>query len=246
MTSSVAALCAFNLDPRNTARIRASARGATTASAASPPVVYGPDDWNDGPASETCLPYMYGKTQSERRAWELAAASDGRWQLVTVLPSLVFGPTVCACASSESVAAVRGLMRNGGYGVPAVGRMGVPVVDVRDVAAVHCLAMVTSGASGRYIAHAHETTMYDCTQAVAARFRNYWPARLLLPFWMMWLLAPLAGLDRDMVWAMWGAPPRFDTRRTCADLSLSRWVPLEDSLEDMIRDMAGKGMVRLR
>ncbi|GLC50494.1 hypothetical protein PLESTB_000385700 [Pleodorina starrii] len=246
MTSSVAALCAFNLDPRNTARAGASARGATTASVASPPLVYGPDDWNDGPASETSLPYLYGKTQSERRAWELAAAAQGRWQLVTVLPSLVFGPTVCACASSESVAAVRGLMRKGGRGVPAVGRMGLPAVDVRDVAAVHCLAMVTSGASGRYIAHAHDSTAFDCTHAVAARFPKFRPARRLLPFWLVWLAAPRVGLNRDLVRAMWGAPPRFDTRRTCADLGLSRWVPLEDSLEDMIRDMAGKGMVRLR
>ncbi|KXZ56329.1 hypothetical protein GPECTOR_1g290 [Gonium pectorale] len=205
--------------------------------------VYGETDWNDS-ASDTYMPYSYGKMLSERRAWELEA-QQGRWRLVTVLPSIVFGPTVGECGGSESVQAVKDKVWPGRM-YPAAPNLGTPVVDVRDVAAVHCLAMVLPHARGRYIAHAHSTSLYDATHVIASRFPGFRASLFLTPYWLVWLIGPLLGLHRDMVTALWGPPPQFDTTRTTAELGLKGWLPLSDTFADMVNDMAGKGMIRMR
>ncbi|KXZ56267.1 hypothetical protein GPECTOR_1g233 [Gonium pectorale] len=201
MTSSISAICTS---------VRDRPRGH----------VYGEADWNDS-ASETYMPYAYGKMLSERRAWELEA-QQGRWRLVTVLPSIVFGPTVGECGGSESVQAVKDAVWPGRM-YPAAPNLGMPVVDVRDVAAVHCLAMVLPHARG-----------------------SFRPSKRLAPYWVLWLVGPLIGLHRDVISAMRGRSAQFDTSRTAADLGLKEWLPLADTLEDMVTDMADKGMIKMR
>ncbi len=62
---------------------------------------------------------------------------------------MVFGPTVELCASSESVEFMQDL--RAGLQFPFAGEVGFGFVDVRDVAAAHCLAMVTPHAKGRWV-----------------------------------------------------------------------------------------------
>ncbi|KXZ56330.1 hypothetical protein GPECTOR_1g291 [Gonium pectorale] len=205
--------------------------------------LFSESDWNTG-ASEAYKPYSYGKMLSERRAWELEA-QQSRWRLVTVLPSIVFGPMVGNCGSSETVQIVRDKIWPGRM-YPAAPNLGAPVVDVRDVAAVHCLAMVLPHARGRYIAHAHTTSLYDITHALASRISSFRPSKILAPYWLLWLIGPLLGLHRDVISAMWGRSAQFDTSRTVADLGLKEWLPLADTLEDMVTDMADKGMIKMR
>ncbi|KAG2493312.1 hypothetical protein HYH03_008447 [Edaphochlamys debaryana] len=202
------------------------------------------NDWNHT-ASETNVPYAYGKRLSEQRAWELAKAQS-RWTLVTVLPSVVFGPTAGVCPNSESVQAITELLWPG-LMWPAAGAMGVPVVDARDVAVIHTLAAFTPKAHGRYIAHAEGTSMRAVTYMVARRFpANVWPSHLTAPYWLVWAVAPLLKLRRDVVRAMWGPPPQYDTSRTESDLAPPPWLPLEATMIDMILDCADKGMIKLK
>lgn len=72
-----------------------------------------------------------------------------RWDLVTINPAQVFGPPLSSRADGESVQLMKGLVN----GLMWVGcpKMGMGVVDVRDVAAAHCLAMADANASGRYL-----------------------------------------------------------------------------------------------
>ncbi|PNH01520.1 NADPH-dependent aldehyde reductase ARI1 [Tetrabaena socialis] len=106
---------------------------------------YDESDWN-GLASESVLPYCYSKTAAERKAWELAGKQD-RWTLVTLCPSLVLGPPLSGRTDSESVALIRRMV--GGEMYPAAPYGGISTVDVRDVAAAHCLAMLHPAAKGR-------------------------------------------------------------------------------------------------
>ncbi|KXZ48836.1 hypothetical protein GPECTOR_25g421 [Gonium pectorale] len=199
--------------------------------------------WN-GTASESWLPYSYSKTLAERRAWELSR-QQFRWSLVTVLPGFVLGPFLGCSHSGESVGLLRRLV-HGWIFWPAAPNMGFAHVDIRDVAAAHCLAMVTPKASGRYLAVSGGTRIRRMTAALASLYPGgrIRPAFLVAPCWLVWLLAPLFGMGRDTVSSSWGPAPAFATRRAAEELGMRSWLPLEASLYDMVEDMAGKGMVR--
>ncbi|GAB1820068.1 SDR family oxidoreductase [Herbidospora sp. RD11066] len=99
------------------------------------------DDWSDldGPGIDA---YGKSKTLAERVAWDFMATEGGSMELVTLLPVAVMGPML----GSEVSGANRILQRlRDGLPVP---NMWIPIVDVRDVATAHVLAMTTADAAG--------------------------------------------------------------------------------------------------
>ena len=102
--------------------------------------------------------YAQSKTLAERAAWELIEASDGRTTLATVNPALVLGPALSP-DYSESLQVVERLLNGRLPGLP---RLGFNVVDVRDVADLHILAMTAPEAAGqRFIAAGQWAWMTD-------------------------------------------------------------------------------------
>ncbi|MEW1864984.1 aldehyde reductase [Streptomyces sp. NPDC088194] len=112
------------------------------------------ETWTDveGPGVSA---YVKSKTLAERAAWEFAAREGRGTELVVVNPVGVFGP-VLGPDYSASIALVRRLLDGGMPGVP---RMYFAVVDVRDVADLHLLAMTSPAAAGeRFVAAAGDVT----------------------------------------------------------------------------------------
>jgi nucleoside-diphosphate-sugar epimerase len=107
--------------------------------------VFTEDDWSD---LEADMPaYSRGKTLAERDAWAFvqALAADRRMELATVNPVYVLGPSLGA-GRNASNELVRKLVDRE---VPGVPRLMLPLVDVRDVAALHLLAMTRTEAAGQ-------------------------------------------------------------------------------------------------
>jgi len=105
-------------------------------------------DWTDvnGPGVTA---YAKSKTLAERAAWEFMEREGGGMELATVNPVMVFGPALTPDLAT-SMALVRWLLEGK---IPAVPRMEMGVVDVRDVAALHLLAMTAPEAKGeRFLA----------------------------------------------------------------------------------------------
>ncbi len=102
------------------------------------------EDWTDETNRRDTSPYDRAKTIAERAAWAWLAAEGGRLELVTVNPGLVLGP-VLGSDFSASIEAVRKLLDGS---IPALPRFGFNVVDVRDIARLHVLAMTTPEAAG--------------------------------------------------------------------------------------------------
>lgn len=97
--------------------------------------------------------YVKSKTIAERAAWDFVAKEGGALELSVVNPVLILGPALAA-DTSTSIILVKRLMKGEMPGCP---RMKFGIVDVRDVADLHLLAMTNPAAKGeRFLAIAED------------------------------------------------------------------------------------------
>ena len=102
-------------------------------------------DWTDETNRDDTSAYERSKTIAERAAWAWHRAEGGTLELVTVNPALVLGP-VLGTDFSASIEAIKKLLDGS---IPALPRFSFSVVDVRDIAQLHLLAMTTPSAAGQ-------------------------------------------------------------------------------------------------
>ncbi len=101
-------------------------------------------DWTDETNRRDTSPYDRAKTIAERAAWAWLAEEGRGLELVTINPSLVLGP-VLGSDFSASIETIKKLLDGS---IPALPRFGFNVVDVRDIARLHVLAMTAPEAAG--------------------------------------------------------------------------------------------------
>jgi nucleoside-diphosphate-sugar epimerase len=101
------------------------------------------EDWTvlDGPGVDA---YGKSKTLAERAAWDFMASEGGSMELATVLPVAVMGPAMGDDVTGSNH--IIQVMLDGG--MPGFPHLSIPIVDVRDVAAAHLLAMTRPDAAG--------------------------------------------------------------------------------------------------
>ncbi|THG29361.1 SDR family oxidoreductase [Naasia lichenicola] len=101
-------------------------------------------DWTvlDGPGVDA---YGKSKTLSERAAWTYVEGEGSDMELVSLLPVAVMGPVMGDDVSGSNH--IVQTMLNGG--MPVFPDIYIPVVDVRDVARAHLLAMTVPEAAGQ-------------------------------------------------------------------------------------------------
>jgi nucleoside-diphosphate-sugar epimerase len=100
----------------------------------------------DGPGAGA---YAKSKTLAERAAWDFMAREGGALELSVVNPDAIFGPLITPQIST-SVLLVKQVLEGG---MPALPRLWLGAVDVRDVADLHLRAMTAPEAKGeRFIA----------------------------------------------------------------------------------------------
>lgn len=140
-----------------------SSVAAVRGSVDSAPVPLTEADWSD-PDDLKLTPYARSKTIAELAAWDLVRERGEEGKLAVVNPGAILGP-VLGGESSSSLALVERLLK----GMPGTPRIGFSVVDVRDVADLHILAMTAPEAGGeRYLA----VTRFQWMADVAAVLRE--------------------------------------------------------------------------
>ncbi|MGC4114115.1 MAG: aldehyde reductase [Myxococcales bacterium] len=155
----------------------------------SPEPKQGPYLETDWSRTDSTVPlYQRSKTLSERAAWEFIAREGGALELSAVNPVAVLGPAL-GPDTSHSLGIVRQLLT----GMPGCPKIYSPYVDVRDVAALHLLAMEHPAAKGeRFIAAAPGThSMADVGRVLRRRLGpagSHVPTREL-PNWLVRLVA---------------------------------------------------------
>lgn len=110
--------------------------------------------------------YQKSKTLAERAAWEFieSLAAEARPEFAVINPGFVLGPPIGGHAGA-SLEVVRRLMARE---VPGVPNMGFSLVDVRDVAAAHVIALTHPAAPGhRHICVSERMTFHEIATYLA-------------------------------------------------------------------------------
>lgn len=222
LTSSVVAIFGDACD------IRKTAKG-----------VFDESYWNTT-SSTSHQPYNYSKVLAEREAWGICKSQD-RWDMVTVNPGLVVGPSLSPRTDSTSI----GLMVSLAGGEFKSGTPGgkIGVVDVRDVALAHVRAAFRAEASGRYLLVNTSISFLDMANRLRELFPDYPLPRKEVPRWLFWLIAPLAGFTRRYVARNVGIDLNFDNRRSREELGIE-YRDLTQTLVEQCQQAIDRGLVK--
>ncbi|MGJ4844665.1 SDR family oxidoreductase [Leifsonia sp. Le1] len=150
------------------------------------------DDWTDLDSGVPVSAYVKSKTLAERAAWDFVQREGGGLELATVNPVGILGP-VLGHDYSSSVQLIKAV-RDGR--LPRLPNVSFGIVDVRDVAALHLLAMTRQEAAGqRFLAISGDVMS---AQEVALLIRGHLGeggARITtktMPDWVLKALAPFS------------------------------------------------------
>ncbi|HAS46020.1 MAG TPA: diaminohydroxyphosphoribosylaminopyrimidine deaminase [Microscillaceae bacterium] len=194
------------------------------------------DIWNTT-ASLDYQPYSYSKTLAEKKAWEMAQ-KQARWDLITINPCLVLGPPLNPTAvTSESF----NILQQLGDGTMKMGapKIGLGLVDVRDVAEAHYKAGFTPEAKGRYITAAHNTDFLELGKVLLPKYGKQFPLpKKALPKWLLMIVGPMTNklftrkFIRNNVNVAWKA----DNSKIKKELGID-FMPMQQTMEEAFQVM---------
>ena len=186
--------------------------------------------------------YAKSKTLAERAAWDFMAREGGDLELTVVNPVGVFGPALGADFST-SIEIIKRMMDGA---LPAVPRVTFGVVDVRDVADLHLLAMTDPDSAGeRWLAVAGDfVSMRDIGLILKRRMGDAAkrvPTRELPD----WLLRIVAKFDKSVGQIV---PELGKRKNATADKARSRlgWSPrsAEDAIVATAESLVALGLLK--
>lgn len=188
-------------------------------------------------------PYSYSKTVAEEEAWKIANAQS-RWELLTINPAFVLGPSLTKRTDSTSIS----MMIQLGNGTFALGvpELWFGVVDVRDVAKSHILAALTPTAKGRHIACSESMPLIEIASALREKFGDHYPfPKWNVPYFMVWLFGPILGFSHSYVEKNIGIPIRYDNSYTQKDLRI-QFRSAKETVCDHFEQLLNDGIIAKR
>jgi dihydroflavonol-4-reductase len=198
-------------------------------------------DWSK-PEGEGVTAYAKSKTLAEKAAWDFMAREGGSMELAVVNPVGVFGPVLGADIST-SIEIVKRMLDGA---LPAVPRITFGVVDVRDVADLHLLAMTHPEAAGeRFLAVAGEFVSIREIGLILKRRMGDVARRVPTRELPDWLLRVVAVFDASVGQIV----PELGKRKTAVNDKARRvlgWSPYstEDALVATAESLVALGLLK--
>lgn len=175
-------------------------------------------DWNTT-SSTRHMPYPYSKVRAEKRAWEINKAQN-RWDLITINPGGIWGPSLTKTSKSATIDLL--LQLADGRFKSGVPDLKLPFVDVRNVAEAHLKAAFNPNAQGRYILLNQVISIKEMADILRPVYESEYPIpNKVLPKWLMWLMAPLAGTTRKFISKNVGHDLQFNNEKSIQELDIS-------------------------
>ena len=196
-------------------------------------VVKDESNWNDN----FSLPYTRAKTESERRAWELAKELD--IDLRVINPSGVLGGSFSRPTPSTDII---GDAMKGKY--PLVPKIPLAFVHVEDVATAHRLAYEIDDAHGRYVlAPYQDGTIHDLLKRAKKLYPKMKFPRFGIPLWLLpiivvqdWFMGLFTGkrlLTRSAAKAFSKGDSKYSSKKVEDELGIS-WKSYDDCIHDTV------------
>lgn len=190
------------------------------------------DTWADD-ATLDGNPYGLAKVEAERvvRKWHAAKDIDDRPHMVTIHPSVVFGPPMSKIHLRGSLAFVMALVRRE---IPVVLPMQVNIVDVRDVAEAHVRALTRGEDAGRYLTVSGDMQFKDISLAIRQAHPELKTPTFTLPYPVA-LVVSIFHKSLSLSWARQHLRRRlyWDATPAERDLGMSWRSPQEALLDSM-------------
>lgn len=188
-------------------------------------------------------PYYFAKTLAERAAWDFAGANPAI-RVIAINPMLIIGPSLVPTLNESN----RVLATYTTWQIPGILAWSYGLVDVRDVAKAHRLAIETDGASGRYICTAGVWSMRQVVEV--ARYSDLNLARLpSLPLdnAVGTFLVKAAAVfqhpgTRSYLRTNIGREFEIDTSKIRSELGMT-FRPVEETIVDTYRDLRRWGHI---
>ena len=206
-------------------------------------------DWNEK-SNLKRNPYFYSKVQAEKAAWDYVEKNKDQchFDLVTINPFMVIGPSL-GPTLNESNKVIRDLM-HGLY--PVLMTLNWGIVDVRDVAHSHILAMQTESASGRYLIVNENWKMREMVSFLKndLGYTDYKLPKIDLdsPFGtkIMHLLSyTQPSGNGTYMRSHIGQQMNFDNAKAINELGI-KYIPIKESVEAAVEDMLKWGHLKPR
>lgn len=187
--------------------------------------------------------YSLSKTLAEKKAWEMQKEQD-RWELVTINPSFVMGPFLNPQATTSESLSILKQMGDGTYKMGAP-RMGIGVIDVRDLAEAHFRAGTYPEAQGRHIISAHNTDFFEMSQTLIPKYGDQYPLpKKVAPKWLVWLVGPMMtkGITRKIISKNIGHVWKANNSKSINELKMS-YRPLKETMEDSFQVLVDNKLI---
>ncbi|KUL30676.1 SDR family oxidoreductase [Chlorobium limicola] len=203
--------------------------------------VFTEHDWNTRSSLQR-HPYHYSKTLAERAAWDFIDRKKPDFDLITINPAMVTGPSVGSGLNTTN-AMIRDIM-NGVY--PGIMDINWGFVDVRDTARAHILAMEKVSARGRYLCSAEVIDMRELVELLSlSGYGNYpLPKRDLTNIFGTALMKTLSWTQpRDTgtyLRTHIGRSIRYECSKIEKELGIE-FRPVRESILEAVEDMISKG-----
>ena len=200
------------------------------------------ESWSD---LKKATPYEYSKTAAEKAAWDFVAElpEESKFELATINPGLIVGPLLQKkkCASFD---VIRQLLERDSSVVPDICML---LVDVRDVAKAHILAMTKPEAAGkRHILSAAENSysFLDIARFLANEFnsKGYNVPMRKAPKFVLWMLSWF-NKDVRSIYPYIGSPFKANTSRLRDVLGIEP-RKIEESIVEMGHSVIDLGMIK--
>ena len=202
-------------------------------------------DWNTRSTLDR-NPYYFSKTVAERAAWEFMKERRARFDLVTINPFFVIGPSLTADLNTTNKTFVD--LLKGGY--PGILSLSWGIVDVRDVAEAHIRALEAAGAKGRYLCANDAVPMREIVgwmRGMGYEGDSYKLPKLGLDSAAGDLVVKLGSFFQPKGVGTYlrthiGRTPRYDTAKIRGDLGLE-FRPVQETVRETLEDLKQWGHI---
>ena len=196
-------------------------------------VVKDESNWNDN----FSLPYTRAKTESEKRAWELA--EELGIDLRVINPSGVLGGSFSRPTPSTDII---GDAMKGKY--PVVPKIPLAFVHVDDVATAHRMAYEIDEANGRYVlAPYQDGNIHDLLKRAKKLYPKMKFPRFGIPLWLLpavvlqdWFMGLFTGkrlLTRSAAKSFSKGDSKYSSKKAEDELGLT-WKSYDDCIHDTV------------